>query len=227
MANQPQASQLASRLGRWLISVALFGALLFGLAGRRDLPMLWALWGVCAVLALAVILTIDQELAQERRRPGPGGVDRRRRLLFALLFVSTLALASLDVGRLHWSDTVPLGIQVTALGVAAGAMGVLVWAVAVNRFFSPVVRIQTERGHHLVDRGPYRWVRHPGYLGMFLALPASALALGSWWALMPAVANSLMVLRRLALEDRYLGEHLAGYGDYVKTVKYRLVPGVW
>ena len=207
--------------------MALFGALLFGLSGRRDLPMLWAFWGVCAVLALLVIITIDPELAKERRRPGPGGLDRRRRLFFGLLFVATLALASLDVGRFHWSDTVPLGAQIIALGVVAGGMGVLVWAVAVNRFFSPVVRIQAERGHHLVDRGPYRYVRHPGYLGMFLGLPATALALGSWWAVVPAVANSLLVLRRLVVEERYLRVNLAGYAGYMSRVGYRMIPGIW
>lgn len=216
-----------SKLLRWVVAVAVFGGLLFGLAGRWDLPMLWAYVGVCAVLGLVLVFTIDPELAKERRRPGPGGVDRRRRVFFGSLFLAVLVVSTLDVGRFHWSDTVPGLLRVTALVVFTAAMGLVIWAVAVNRFFSPVVRIQAERGHHLVNTGPYRYVRHPGYLGLFLALPTVALTIGSWWALVPALANSFLVLRRLLVEERYLKVNLAGYPDYIETVRYRLVPGVW
>ncbi len=97
----------------------------------------------------------------------------------------------------------------------------------VNRFFSPVVRIQTEHGYYLVTAGPYAFVRHPGYLGMCIAFPASAVALGSWLALIPAGACAFAALQRAALEDRYLLENLPGYRDYSEAVRYRLLPGLW
>ena len=95
---------------------------------------------------------------------------------------------------------------------------------AVNPFFSPAVRIQSERGHYVVTRGPYRLVRHPGYLAMLIAMPASALAIGSWLALIPAMAFSGVIVHRARLEDRFLHSHLAGYAEYGNRVPYKLVP---
>jgi len=139
----------------------------------------------------------------------------------------SIVIAALDVGHFHWSDSISRPAQIAALAVYAVAMSLVAWAVAVNRYFSPVVRIQTERGHHLVTAGPYRFVRHPGYLGMCIAFPASAVALGSWLALIPAGACALAALQRAALEDRYLLENLPGYRAYAEGVPFRLIPGLW
>ena len=98
---------------------------------------------------------------------------------------------------------------------------------AVNRFFSPVVRIQTERGHHLITAGPYRYVRHPGYAGLLVGMPCSALALGSWLSGIPLLLICLFTIRRAVVEDRFLLENLDGYEAYAQTVPYRLVPCVW
>jgi protein-S-isoprenylcysteine O-methyltransferase Ste14 len=210
-----------------VIVIALMAGVLFGCAGRWDLPMFWAYLGVFSVPLLVAALTVyDPDLAKERLRPGPGGKD----WLFVVgrLFVPAhLAVAGLDVGRFHWSDTVPFGAQLAGLVGFAASCGLILWAVAVNRFFSPVVRIQKERGHHVVTRGPYRYVRHPAYLAMIVALPFSALALGSGWSLLPAGAFALLVVRRTALEDRTLRQELDGYAGYAERVRYRLVPGLW
>ena len=96
-----------------------------------------------------------------------------------------------------------------------------------NRYFSIAVRIQTDRGHRLVSSGPYRIVRHPGYLGMLFACPASVLALGSWLALVPALLYAVLIVRRAAIEDRYLQAELDGYAQFASRVRYRLIPGVW
>ena len=89
------------------------------------------------------------------------------------------------------------------------------------------MRIQTERGHHVVDRGPYAIVRHPGYVGAFLLLAGIALALGSWWALLPAAIAVLLLVLRTVWEDRTLQAELAGYAAYAQKVRFRLIPGVW
>jgi protein-S-isoprenylcysteine O-methyltransferase Ste14 len=98
---------------------------------------------------------------------------------------------------------------------------------AVNTFFSEVVRIQHDRGHYVVTSGPYRWVRHPAYLANIVLWPCSALALGSWWAMVPAGVIVALYVLRTALEDRTLQKELPGYADYAKQVRYRLVPGAW
>src|SRR5207249_4357953 len=100
------------------------------------------------------------------------------------------------------------------------------WAM-INRFFSSVVRIQTERGHHVVTVGPYRYVRHPGYAGAIAGFLAGPVVLGSWWAIAAVVPIVAFVLWRTAAEDRFLREKLPGYADYAERVRYRLLPGVW
>jgi protein-S-isoprenylcysteine O-methyltransferase Ste14 len=98
---------------------------------------------------------------------------------------------------------------------------------AVNRFFAVTVRIQTERGHAVADTGPYRYVRHPGYIGMIAFTLASPVALGSWRALVPAAVVAVALVVRTALEDRTLRAELPGYTDYAARVPQKLVPGLW
>jgi protein-S-isoprenylcysteine O-methyltransferase Ste14 len=97
----------------------------------------------------------------------------------------------------------------------------------VNPFFEKTVRIQTERGHRVIDTGPYRFVRHPGYLGFFGWGLSTPLLLGSWWAFLPALLSMVSLVIRTALEDRTLREELAGYREYASKVRYRLIPGIW
>jgi protein-S-isoprenylcysteine O-methyltransferase Ste14 len=96
-----------------------------------------------------------------------------------------------------------------------------------NRFFSAVVRIQRDRGHRVVDRGPYAHVRHPGYAGMMAVAPLSGLALGSWVSVGLALLYSALILRRVFFEDSFLRRNLEGYEAYTERVRYRLVPGIF
>ena len=207
--------------------LALFGAVLFACAGRWDLPMFWAYLGIWSVTMVVATCVVDPTLIQERLRPGPGGSDYLTVIMLTPLFLVQCVVAALDVGRFHWSDTVSLAVQLFALlGMAAG-MAVLVWAEAVNRFFSPVIRIQTERDHRLITTGPYRYVRHPGYAASPLLFIGSGLVLGSWLATLIGLIIFLPILRRTALEDRLLFEQLEGYPAYAQQVRFRLFPGVW
>jgi len=113
-----------------------------------------------------------------------------------------------------------------ALLVAVG-YSIVLWAIASNAFFAPVVRIQTERGHTVVTRGPYRIVRHPGYVGAILFTLAMPLMLASWWSLIPSAAAAILYVIRTALEDRTLQAELSGYTEFTQKTRYRLVPGVW
>jgi len=213
-----------------LIRVVLFlgvtAGILFGSAGRIDMPFVWAFFGVVVAAWVIGLVVMDRGLMQERAHPGSGGVDAKLRLVFVPLFTSVLVIAGLDAGRFHFSQ-LPPWVQIVALAGLAAGYALSVWALAVNRFFSPVVRIQTDRGHHLITSGPYAWVRHPGYAGSLLAIVASGPALGSWWALLPAGVIVVLLLRRVVIEDRFLHEHLDGYPAYAARVRYRLVPGLW
>ncbi len=207
--------------------VAVIGAFLFVSAGRWDLPMFWAYLGVWFATFVAGSLVADPTLARERMRPGPGGRDYFSIFVLMPLWLGRYVLAGLDVGRFHWSDNVPLVVQVIGLVVMAAAMAVEVWAVAVNRFFSSVIRHQTDRGHHVITGGPYRFVRHPGYAAAPYLFVGGGLALGSWLAALVGLFMALLLFRRTALEDRFLRERLEGYAAYAERVRYRVFPGVW
>jgi protein-S-isoprenylcysteine O-methyltransferase Ste14 len=176
---------------------------------------------------MTIGLTIDPDLRRERVRPGPGGKDRWFRLLALPPILGHLVVAGLDVGRFGWSGPLPVSLHAAGLAGYVAGLGLAVWAVTTNRYFSPVVRIQAERGHRLVTRGPYRFVRHPGYVGALTAMVCGGVALGSWWSLLPLVPIAWLYLRRTAMEDRMLRGELDGYAGYAERVRYRLVPGLW
>jgi hypothetical protein len=121
--------------------VALVGACLFVSAGRWDLPWYWAYLGVWAAAMVAGSFLIDATLVQERLRPGPGGTDHGTVIVLSVLMLGQSVVAGLDVARFHWSDGVSAAVQGAGLLAVAAALAVMVWAMAVNRFFSPVIRI--------------------------------------------------------------------------------------
>ncbi|UTW02190.1 isoprenylcysteine carboxylmethyltransferase family protein [Amphritea atlantica] len=135
-------------------------------------------------------------------------------------------VAGLD-HRYHGSPEFPLWLSVTGFILITFGYAFAAWAVVENRFFSSVVRIQTERGHVVCDTGPYRFVRHPGYAGNILPLFGIALALGSLWTLIPAVVATIISVVRTVLEDQTLQKELPGYRDYAQRVRYRLMPGIY
>ena len=127
-----------------------------------------------------------------------------------------LLLAGLDVGRLHWSAKVPFQLQILGLVGFAMGMGLTTWAMLANRFFSSAVRLQPDRGQHVVTSGPYGVVRHPGYSGGLLLLLSIGLALGSWIAIVPILLIVPFMVRRTLIEERMLATALPGDADYMQ-----------
>lgn len=214
------------------VSIVLIVAAVRLLAGRWDLPMVWAILGIflgAMIIAWLVIFRKDPELLKERRESGPGAErwDRIWLRVYTIFLLATLIVALLDVGRFHWSDTMPLGLQIAGLLASTASLALSGWAMAENTFFSEVVRIQEDRGHRVVTSGPYRVVRHPSYAGNIVAWPCIALALGSWFAVLLSAVIVVLFIVRTAWEDRALQTGLEGYTEYAERVRYRLVPGLW
>jgi len=200
-------------------------------------PGWWQAW-VYSLLIFAA--GVGGRILAERRHPGltaerqnTESVQKAKawdKVLAPLMAISLsfplVIVAGLD-HRYRWSPVFPVWINILGLILVAIGYTLGVWALVENRFFSSVVRIQTERGHVVCDSGPYRIVRHPGYAGNILPLPGIVLALGSLWTLIPAVAALVIAILRTALEDRTLQEELPGYREYANRVRYRLFPGIY
>ena len=219
---------MLARLARWLLAFTLLGAGLMALAGDWRSPYLWSLVVAMAALGLWVVFRVlDPDLARERFHPPSRGADATALVWVRLSALAIFVFGPLDSGRLHWSAAVPPGARIVGIGGFLLGAWLTFRAMAANRFFSSVIRIQSERGHQVVDRGPYASIRHPGYLGMALLAPMAALALGSWWALVPAGLYASLILRRAATEDRFLRRNLPGYVEYAARVKFRILPRIW
>jgi protein-S-isoprenylcysteine O-methyltransferase Ste14 len=214
------------RLSRFLAITGLLGAVLFALAGTWRDPWLWSYLAAWLAIGAAAMLTISDDLARERYQPPSPGADRLSLRMIRLIALAHLVVGVLDSSRFHWS-TMPASLRIVGLAGFGLSFLLVVRAMAVNRFFSAVVRVQDDRGHRVIDRGPYARVRHPGYAGMIPAVPFSALALGSWVSLAIALVYSVLILRRVLFEDRFLHANLEGYEAYARRVRYRLVPAVW
>ncbi len=200
---------------------------LFTSAGTVAILGFWIYLAIFAAVMIVSFAALDPDLLRERMRPGGKKPPLALKLLSLVLFLHWI-VAGLDRGRLHWSDDVPAWVEGVGLFTVAAGYALALWAMRVNRFFSSVIRIQTDRGQHVVTSGPYAFVRHPGYTAGILIMAASGPALGSWLAAALLLIFSLpFLLYRAITEDRILQVELAGYSDYAKEVRWRLVPGIW
>ena len=224
----PSLSQTEGmKLARWAFFSLLAAAIPMAIAGEFGSVYLWALAAGCSAVALYAVHTVSPELARERYHPPSPGLDGTALRWVRLIGFATIVFALLDSGRWHLSAPVPAGWRVAGLITFLAGIAMFVYAMSMNRFFSSVVRIQDERGHHVIDSGPYARVRHPGYVGMLLLGATMPLALGSWWAFLPGSVIVFFGFRRVWVEDRFLAANLPGYREYAARVRYRLIPGIW
>lgn len=206
--------------------------ILFGIVGRWDWWNGWALSAVYILWSLGAaifILPVNPQMLAERARPPK---DRKQWDFIAVSIMGvfllvTYLVACLDV-RFGWAAPFPLWAQIAGLVAAILGYDVIVlWSMVANAYFSAIVRIQTDREHRVATGGPYRFVRHPGYVGTILCYLATPFLLGSAWALIPASLTAIVLIVRTALEDKTLHEELPGYKEYAQQTRYRLIPGIW
>jgi protein-S-isoprenylcysteine O-methyltransferase Ste14 len=218
------------RIVQVLVSILLIGALLFLSAGRLD----W-LWGwlflaafFLLMLASAFVMSKSPDLINERGRQAENikGWDKVLMGIYSFLLFTVPVVAGLDAVQCRWS-AMPLALHVVGVVLAIPAMIMPLWAMSANAYLSTMVRIQDDRGQQVITAGPYRYVRHPMYVGTIFFGLCIPLFLGSWWAFVPCGLIIVIFIVRTALEDRTLREELPGYAEYAQRVRYRLVPGVW
>jgi len=218
---------------RFALFVVSVPVILFVLAGRFDWVMGWIFVGtfvLFTVVSRLIVFLRNPDLIVERSRftkgEGTKAWDKVMGPLLAFGPLLVIVVAGLDM-RSGWLPQLSLGLQVVGMVLVVIGYVVATWAMSVNRFFSGVVRIQKDRDHTVVMDGPYRYVRHPAYATGIISNLATAVALGSLWALVPAFLTVCITIVRTALEDRTLRDELDGYREYSEKVRYRLLPGVW
>ena len=222
----------------WCVQSALglvgYGVVVFLAAGSLRWVWGWALLAITAAVLAAhvlVLVPINPELLAEREEGfRPEGTKRWDKWLAsisaALGTVVMWVVAGMDV-RFGWTRGMALAVHIAGVAVSILGYAIFLWAMAANAFFAEGVRIQEERGHTVATGGPYRLVRHPGYVGAMLSGVAAPFLLGSWWALLPAGLAVGGYVLRTAWEDRTLREELPGYSEYARRTRYRLLPGIW
>jgi protein-S-isoprenylcysteine O-methyltransferase Ste14 len=219
------------RLLQLVITTLLTGVALFASAGTLRWLRGWIYFGIgVAIVVVSAIVLIRKNPALIQAR---GEIHRDAKAfdkvilrIYVVLLFAPLVVAGLDAVRYRWSSLPPATLY---WGVALQVLSILpaLWAMMENPFAEPVVRIQKERGHVAITKGPYRFVRHPMYVGVILGAFAVPLVLGSAWAFVPAFVTAILFVVRTALEDRTLRSELPGYDDYAQHTRYRLLPGVW
>lgn len=212
-------------LGVWIGGTFVAAGTLRWLRGWICIVALFPTYAIAAIL----VRLKNRELLAARANWSRWEIRPFDRIFIMLMFPLYLAqpiVAGLDAVRFHWSSmpfaTVYVGLALLVLG-----MMLVTWAMMVNPFAEAIVRIQRERGHITVTTGPYHFVRHPMYVGAILMFLATALILGSLWAVAIGILLAILFVWRTAREDDTLRRELPGYEAFAAVTRYRLFPGLW
>ena len=216
--------------GAYVVGVA---TLLLWLSGDWRWVEGWIFGAWLVSFTAAIFLWLHYQdpalLAERMRMPGSGGESRSDMVILIGVKVGWIAwivLSPLDV-RFGWMPRLPLWSEVCGSILLLGGSFFMFRAFTDNTYLSQLVRIQIERGQHVIDTGVYGFVRHPMYLGASLVFIGGALLLGSVCGLLVALAEVPLLMLRIFGEEKLLARDLEGYQEYLEKVRYRLVPHVW
>jgi protein-S-isoprenylcysteine O-methyltransferase Ste14 len=222
---------MPKRILQLFLTNVVTGVALFAAAGTLRWLRGWIYLGLHVVLVtvsgILIVRANPAVIAARAKIPRDAkAFDKVILRIYVLLLFATVIVAGLDAVRYRWSS---LPLATVYLGVPIAIVAILppLWALMVNPFAEAAVRIQKERGHVVITKGPYGFVRHPMYLGVILTGIAAPLILGSAWAFVPAAATFILFIVRTALEDKTLRAELPGYAEFAEHTRYRLIPGVW
>jgi protein-S-isoprenylcysteine O-methyltransferase Ste14 len=214
-----------------VVTVFFILALLFVPAGTLSWPEAWLFLSLYFTVVTGALIWMKKrapDLLKERmtRNKEIKRWDKKIMTAYSFLLIILLAVPGLDAVRFGWSE-VPFGAKALGFFGYIPALVFAFWAMKENAYSSDVVRIQEDRGHSVCTTGPYRYVRHPMYVGVILFVLCFPLSLGSLYSFIPAIVIVVLFIIRTSLEDKTLQEELPGYTEYAQTVRYRLIPGVW
>jgi len=216
------------RIVQLLATLLIEAVILFAAAGTLRWNWVWIFLLLSVVNGLVNFRVMPRELIEERGRKKEDAKQWDKRL--TSLNIIPIMLMYVGCGldyRFDWTGTMPVAVNIIGLVVTFAASMLFTWAMVSNRHFSTLVRLQFDRQHTVATGGPYRYVRHPGYLGYIVMCLGTPIALGRLWGLLFAAITGILFIVRTILEDRTLKEELPGYAEYAQRVKYRLVPLVW
>jgi protein-S-isoprenylcysteine O-methyltransferase Ste14 len=214
-----------------LIGTAAFFAVIFISAGTLDYWQGWAFFATLSISTMLVTIYMalyDKKLLESRLRAGPRVEQRPTQkvilILGLLVYLTAIVIMVLD-HRVGWSPAVPAWLSI--LGDALGALGILIYFLVIreNRYAASTVEVA--EGQKVISTGPYAIVRHPMYAGAILVFIGMPLALGSWWGVLFVPLFIAGFAWRLLDEEKLLGTNLPGYADYMRKMRYRLMPHIW
>ncbi|MBN1221694.1 MAG: isoprenylcysteine carboxylmethyltransferase family protein [Candidatus Aminicenantes bacterium] len=228
MAEDKSETRIAPRFIFFLLLQAGF---FFLPAGTLNWPEAWIWLAIFLIYGVAIIIWMkkyDPELFRERSRIK---IPKRKwdKLIgvgLAVFFIPVYVIPGFDAVRYGWSH-VPVPVEI--IGFLCFVVSVA-WVARVakeNTYLSRIVEIQKERGHKVITTGPYRFVRHPMYLGSIVYIISIPLALGSLYALIPSALCAILLIIRTRFEEKTLHSELEGYPEYARKTRFRLFPGIW
>lgn len=208
----------------------IFSAILFISAGKIDFLQGWIFFVTNVIASIMSAISIkDIDIIKERStiKKDAKSWDKKILALSAVFYLLTIIIAGFDAGRFNWSPDFNIGIFILGAFLILAGNSIFLIAKNQNKFFSAIVRIQTDRGHSVCDKGLYKIVRHPGYLGMSISLIGLPVTVGSMWCFIPILISIVLLLVRTNLEDKTLINELDGYYSYTQKTKYKLIPYIW
>ena len=223
---------MALKISTGVLGFIVLVALFLWIAGSLYWVAGWLYIGLltcCHSISALYLWDKNPEMIKSRAKIGKGTKtwDKIVLSLFGTMYLAIVIVAALDAGRFRTSE-MPFWLWPVGATMYCFFLMVTTWAMAVNPFFEKTVRIQHDREHRVIDSGPYRFVRHPGYIATIIGfIFATPFLLGSWWSFVPAVIAAASLIVRTYLEDRTLQNELPGYAHYAQRVCHRLIPGIW
>lgn len=223
-------------IAKWLLQtfawILAFAVLLFVPAGTLRWPGAWVFLAFMVATGLGFGSWLAKHnpalLAERMRSPvqrDQPAADKTFLAVFLVVNVTWLVVMGLDE-RFH-PTRMPVAWQVLGLVLLIISSAFIMWVFTENTFAAAVVKVQSERGHHVISTGPYAFVRHPMYSAAVLFMAGIALLLGSWWGMAISPIFAVLFAVRIRIEEQTLTTGLSGYGEYAARVRYRLLPGVW
>ena len=216
------------RMIQILLNLLLQGFILFFTAWSLKWIWAWIFMSIGVIILIINILVIPKEVIEERgkKKENVKKWDKILTTINIIPLTGIYILSGLDY-RLHWTNDLSVGIHI--IGLTIGFLGSMLftWSMVSNKFFSTMVRIQDDREHYVATEGPYKYIRHPGYVGYIIMTLSTPISLGSLYSLTMSVLVSIIIVIRTILEDKMLNAELKGYEQYSKQVKYKLIPFLW